>query len=343
MNIGGSLRSAATKVTVAPLGRLAQTVETKTPTQLELWSPSNLASARDQGAVDRARINFGAGLTNAGFSELDISLSPHDEAIWCFMRPAGPPSFTSTLLRELISMRRVLQRMFANLRPGEAAPIKYFVGGSHIPGVYNLGGDLNFFIKSIRARNLEALRSYARDCVDVAYHMTVGFNLPLITIALVQGDALGGGFEGALSFNVLVAERKAKFGLPEILFNLFPGMGAFSFLSRKLDMTRAEKMILSGRIYSAPELYEMGLIDVLAEDGRGEEAVHDYIAQNRRHHTVHRRIREVNLRVNPFSLEELRDVTDIWAEHAMRLHESDLRNMERLANAQLRRVQRAKS
>lgn len=341
MNIGGSLRSAATKVTVAPLGRLAQAVEAKTPTQLELWSPSNLGSARDQGAIDRSRISFGAGLTNAGFSELDITLSPHDETIWCFMRPAGPPSFTPTLLRELISMRRMLQRMFANLRPGEAAPIKYFVGGSRLPGVYNLGGDLSFFIKNIRARNLEALRSYARDCVDVAYHMTVGFHLPLITIALVQGDALGGGFEGALSFNVLVAERKAKFGLPEILFNLFPGMGAFSFLSRKLDMTRAEKMILSGRIYSAPELYEMGLIDVLAEDGRGEEAVRDYIAQNRRHHTVHRRIREVNLRVNPFSLEELRDVTDIWAEHAMRLHEFDLRNMERLANAQLRRVRRA--
>jgi DSF synthase len=127
------------------------------------------------------------------------------------------------------------------------------------------------------------------------------------------------------------------------LFNLFPGMGAFSFLSRKLDMTRAHKMILSGRVFGAPELHEMGLIDVLAEDGRGEEAVRDYIAHNRRHHAVHRRVREVGLRVNPLSLEELRDVTDIWAEHAMRLQESDLRNMERLAHAQLRRVKYARS
>jgi len=277
-----------------------------------------------------------------GFGELDLTLNPRDEAIWCYMRPAGPPSFTPTLLRELISMRRMLQRMFANLPPGEATPIKYFVGGSRLPSVYNLGGDLGFFIKSIRARDLDALRSYAHDCVDVAYQMTVGFHLPLITIALVQGDALGGGFEGALSFNVLVAEKKAKFGLPEILFNLFPGMGAFSFLSRKLDMTRAHKMILGGRIYSASELYEMGLIDVLAEDGQGEAAVRDYIAQNRRHHAVHRRVREVSLRVNPLSLEELRDITDIWAEHAMRLHETDLRNMERLANAQLRRVKYAR-
>jgi DSF synthase len=336
------LRSAVTKkLNITSLGQSAQTAEARNPAQLEFWSPANLASAREERAMQRARIEFSAGVSRAGFRELDLTLNSSEESIWCYMRPAGPPSFTPTLLQELISMRRMLQRMFANLPPGESAPIKYFVGGSRIPGVYNLGGDLGFFVRSIRARDIDALRNYAHDCVDVAHQMTVGFHLPLITIALVQGDALGGGFEGALSFNVLVAEKKAKFGLPEILFNLFPGMGAFSFLSRKLDVTRAHKMILSGRVFGAPELHEMGLIDVLADEGRGEEAVRDYIAQNRRHHAVHRRVREVELRVNPLSIEELRDVTDIWAEHAMRLQESDLRNMERLANAQLRRVKYA--
>ncbi len=337
MTVSGSLLAAVTKLSVAPVGRLAQAAASKTPTQLEFWSPANHTSARERGAVAQPRIGFAAGLTDAGYGELDLTLNPRDEAIWCYMQPAGPPSFTPTLLRELISMRATLQRMFANLPPGEAAPIKYFVSGSRIPGIYNLGGDLGFFIACIRERNLEALRNYAHDWADVVYHMTVGFHLPLITIGLVQGDALGGGFEAALSFNVLVAEKSAKFGLP-VLFNLFPGMGAFSFLSRKLDAARAQKMILSGRIYSATELYEMGLIDVLAEEGCGEKAVRDYIVQNRRHHTVHCCIRDVGMRVNPFSLEELLDIADIWAEHAMRLEESDLRYMERLASAQPRRI-----
>ncbi len=334
-------RAAVSRVNVTPLGRLGRTTEIKIPTQLELWSShTNPVPFGEQRSPERSRVNFGIALANAAFNELELTFSPHDEAIWCFMRPEGPPSFTPTLLRELIAMRRLLQRQFACLQPGEAAPVKYFVGGSRIPGIYNLGGDLNFFIKSIRARNIDALRAYAHDCVDVAYHMTVGFHLPVITIALVEGDALGGGFEGALSFNVLIAEKSAKFGLPEILFNLFPGMGAFSFLSRKLDAIRAHKMILGGKLYSASELYDLGLVDVLAEDGQGAEAVHDYIAQNRRHHAVHRRVREVGLRVDPLSYEELRDVTDIWAEHAMRLQDADLRNMERLAAAQLRRVRR---
>ena len=168
--------------------------------------------------------------------------------------------------------------------------IRYFVGGSRLPHIYNLGGDLGFFIECIRAGNQDALRSYAYDCVDVGYHMSVGFNVPVITIGLVQGDALGGGFEGALSFNVLVAERSAKFGLPEILFNLFPGMGAFSFLSRKLNSAHAQRMIMSGKIYSAEELHALGLVDVLADDGHGEEAVRDYIARNTRAHVAHRSI-----------------------------------------------------
>jgi DSF synthase len=238
----------------------------------------------------------------------------------------------------LIAVRCSIQRLFALPGSTENAPIRYFVGGSRLPRIYNLGGDLGFFAACIRAGDRETLRGYAYDCIDVGYHMSVGFKVPVITIALVQGDALGGGFEGALSFNVLVAERSAKFGLPEILFNLFPGMGAFSFLSRKLDATRAQRMIMSGQIYGAEELYELGLVDVLAEDGKGEDAVRDYIARNSRQHAVHRSIYQARRRVNPLSFEELRDITDIWVDAAMQLNSADLRKMERLMTLQVRRL-----
>jgi DSF synthase len=72
----------------------------------------------------------------------------------------------------------------------------------------------------------------------------------LKTIALVQGDALGGGFECALSGNVLIAERGAKMGFPEILFNLFPGMGAMTCWGVGSATSKAEKIILSGKLFS---------------------------------------------------------------------------------------------
>ena len=270
--------------------------------------------------------------------ELDLLPDPHGEALWCYLRPNGRPSFTPTVLRELIEIRCAIQRVFDARKPSEPVPFRYFVGGSRMPGIYNLGGDFNFLIKHIRTGDREGLLRYAHDCIDVGFHMWTSFDVPVTTIALVQGDALGGGFEGALSFNVLVAERSAKFGLPEILFNLFPGMGAYSFLTRRLDGARAERMIMSGKIFGAEELHEMGLIDVLAEDGQGENAVREYIARNRRRQAVHQSIYEVRRRVHPLTFDEMSDITTIWVEAALRLEEADLRKMERLMIAQLRRL-----
>ena len=81
----------------------------------------------------------------------------------------------------------------------------------------------------------------------------------------MQGDALGGGFECALASDLIVAEERAQLGFPEILFNLFPGMGAYSLLSRRVGMKGAEKMILSARLYTAEELHELGVVDLLVE------------------------------------------------------------------------------
>jgi DSF synthase len=193
----------------------------------------------------------------------------------------------------------------------------------------------------IRNQDRASLRAYAVDCCDVAFHMTMGFNTPVLTIGLVQGDALGGGFEGAMSFNILVAERSARLGLPEVLFNLFPGMGSMSFLSRKIGFGRAERMILSGKIYTAEELYDMGLVDVLAEDGEGEAEVRKFISGSEARYRLYKSLAQARQRVAPLTFEELCDITDIWVNTAMHLSETDLRRMERLALAQRRRVERA--
>jgi DSF synthase len=119
--------------------------------------------------------------------------------------------------------------MFANLRPGEAAPIKYFVGGSRIPGIYNLGGDLSFFIECIRARNLEALRNYAHDCVDVAYHMTVGFHLPLVTIALIQAMRLAAGSKAHCPSTCSWRKKTLSLACPRSCSICFPAWAPSAF------------------------------------------------------------------------------------------------------------------
>jgi DSF synthase len=236
-------------------------------------------------------------------------------------------------------MLRDFQRWQAEIRREFADPsegLRYIVLGSRFPGIFNLGGDLDLFAGFIATGDRGGLVRYGRDCVSILHNNLRQLELPVVTVALVQGDALGGGFEAVLSFNVIVAEKGARFGLPEIGFGLFPGMGAHSLLSRKIGMAKTEAMMLSNRIYTAEEMYEMGIVHVLAEPGCGEEAVRAYIAKNGRRQIGHCGIYHASGLANPITLEELNDIVEVWADTALCLSEADVKLMRRLGGAQTR-------
>lgn len=277
-------------------------------------------------------------IRDISYENIRLDIDTPNSTCWCFMEPVGKPSYTHELMEDISRMQKAITRTFASLPDPAAAPFSWFVMASAVPGIYNLGGDLGHFAQRIRSRDLEAMRHYGHVAVEAIHRNAVAFDSPVVTMALVQGDALGGGFEHALSFDLIVAERSAKMGLPEILFNMFPGMGAYSFLSRRMDRNRAEALILSGRVHTAEELHEMGVVDVLAEDGQGQRAALDYIARHSRKHNAHQAVYRARRRVNPVTLAELIDVVDIWAEAALNLTEADLRKMDRLCTAQNRRL-----
>jgi DSF synthase len=206
-----------------------------------------------------------------------------------------------------------------------------------------MGGDLRLIARLVRDRDRDGLIDYATACIDLVHDNAVGLGLPIVTVSLVQGDALGGGFEAAVSSNFVIAEKRAKFGLPEILFNLFPGMGGYSLIARRIGAAQAERMMLSGRIYGAEQLYELGLVDVLAEDGEGEQAVMDFIARHSRSHGALHSVVQARWRVNPLTYEELHDIAMMWVDTAMALGKPDLNRMERLATAQDRRREAAQA
>lgn len=264
------------------------------------------------------------------YSDLDIRITQEDRAFWCFMKPQARPSFTRQLLIDLTDVQKVIKTILTS----QPNAFDYVVLGSHTKGVFNLGGDLTLFAEKIRNRDREGLRKYAHTCVAISYANYSGYGNRAMTIALLQGDALGGGFESALSCDVLIAERQVKFGLPEILFNLYPGMGAFSFLSRRVGMLKAEEIILSGRTYTAEEMLAVGAIDMVVDLGEGEQAVRDYMESNRSRQLALSAVRKVRRRVNPLSLKELKDITDLWVDTALCLSEHDLRKMNRIAAAQ---------
>ena len=216
--------------------------------------------------------------------------------------------------------------------------IDFFSLVSDVPGVFNFGGDLALFVLLARAKDVESLRMYGRKCLDLVWWMEGAAERGIYTLACVQGDALGGGLEAALPFHNVVAERSAQGGFPEVLFNLFPGMGAWDFVTRRASVRIAQQMIPSGKTYGAPELHELGLVDTVAEDGKGLATVAGIVD------SVQPRLRgtlaalRVKSRLAAISRDLLDSTVDEWAAAALTLSDRDLRLMERLARAQLKKV-----
>lgn len=262
-------------------------------------------------------------------------------ADWCFMHANTPaayhPCFSERLLNELKRTQEGIRRSLAadNAR---TAGIHHLVLASD-NDVFNLGGDLALFSKMIRNGNRGRLLDYARLCVEVAYNFSHLYQDRVHSIAVVQGDALGGGFEAALCCNTIIAEEGTGMGFPEVLFDLFPGMGAYTFLTRRVTPTTAERMMLDGRVYPVEELLRMGVVDHVVPKGEGLVAAQDLIRRNQRIGNALRAMNTVRQACRPVSLEELLAVTTEWVDAAMRLNERGLRTMERLIRAQQRRAE----
>ncbi|MER6093675.1 enoyl-CoA hydratase/isomerase family protein [Streptomyces bluensis] len=92
--------------------------------------------------------------------------------------------------------------------------------------------------------------------------------LPVPTIAAVHGFALGGGFELALSCDVIVADRTAVVGLPEVSVGVIPGGGGTQLLPRRVGAARAAELIFTARRVEAVEARETGLVDQLVDEGQ---------------------------------------------------------------------------
>lgn len=277
-----------------------------------------------------------AAVAGLRLSEFELNFDAEERILWCYFDFSGRPCFTPAVLEQSRRIQTLLRTLIAESHDEEPL-VRYLVLASRAPGVWNLGGDLGLFAELIRAGDRDGLTRYARSCCEVGYTNATLYHLPVITIALVQGEALGGGFEAVLSSNVIVAERGARFGLPEILFNLFPGMGAYSFLSRRIAPGLAERMILSGEIYTAEQLHSLGVVDVLAADGEGVDTIYSYVGRGGRRHRAHAAVRQARQVVQPVTFEEMTRIADLWVDAALKLSDADLRKMLRLAAAQDRR------
>src|SRR5205814_2014739 len=126
---------------------------------------------------------------------------PATGTVWGYFNPRGTACFSLGLLKDIRAHDNALALGGGKVEiEGAQHPVNYYVCGSRVPKVFNLGGDLALFVLLIKSRDREALAHYARMCIDNMYARIHNYYAStMVTISMVEGDALGGGLECALS------------------------------------------------------------------------------------------------------------------------------------------------
>lgn len=255
-----------------------------------------------------------------------------DEAsgtIWNEWHPQPRPCVTLELLKDF-------RLLYSQVACGEIET-DWFVTWSSHPTAFSLGGDLDLFRRCVQSQDWATLDEYADLCIDAIYHHVSGFGKGVNSIAVVQGSALGGGFETVLAMDFVIAEPAAEFGLPEMLFNLFPGMGAYSLLTRKIGPQKAKSFIIEGNVHNTVIMQEFGLVDQVVAAGGGLAAAERFIARWRKHrHGLKTFCQALRCATTETSKTELSSIVRQWVEAARGLTPRDLRMMDLLVRAQHR-------
>lgn len=289
---------------------------------------------------EQGLVNYQQRLLAHDYGQVFCRFDATQQALWSYIhQPNRIPCINHDLLKHLYQHHADIQRSggYVHVEQDNIVPIRYSVFASATPGYFNMGGDLQKMAAAIRQQDRAQLEAYAKLSIDVVAQRAFRFELEHVTkISLLQGEVLGAGIEAAMTSDVLIAEKQAVFCFPELFFNMIPGMGAYSFIARKAGLAIADKMILGCERYTAMQCLEMGLIDMVVEEGEGEQAVHDFIHKNNKRAEGFLSAQKAKARVNPLTYDELKDIVQVWVENALRLSERDLKVMDRFYRAQSR-------
>jgi len=159
----------------------------------------------------------------------------------------------------------IVEGLHAAMDFAETATAKVLLVTSAITGFFAAGAD----IKHMSAVDAASFREYGNALRAGLERLSA---LPMVSVAAIDGLALGGGLELAMACTMRVAATGARLGLPEVKLGLIPGAGGTQRLPRLVGRGRALDIMLTGRQVEADEAFWIGLIDRLAEPGETARA-----------------------------------------------------------------------
>lgn len=245
------------------------------------------------------------------------------------------PKKRDTMNLELISKGIEVIKRFAS-NPDNKNSILIFKRQNG--GIFNYGGDLNYFQEKAKENDINSIREYAMLCAEFVILLHSLNSKGIITSSLVDGDAFGGGFELALSTDFIISTNNANFSFPEIEYNFFPGMGGLNLLSRRIGARNAFNFIIGNKLVNAEEATTLGISDFLIND---ESELFKILNNIQEKSLPILNLMEINQKEfkeehNSFKNEIIKSVLK-WSENINSLNEKQLKKMSIVSKIQEKR------
>lgn len=165
------------------------------------------------------------------------------------------------------TMLAALERFLAEVDTESAHAL---VIRSTVRGGFSAGADLRELYEGLRKRPEREHEAALREFIDRIHSVMDRLDmLPLTTIGVVHGICFGGGFELALTCDILIAERSARFGFPELRLGIIPGFGGIPRLRRDVSNAVVRDLLLTGRSINAKKAQQIGLVSQMVPAGEG--------------------------------------------------------------------------
>jgi enoyl-CoA hydratase len=186
--------------------------------------------------------------------------------------------------------------MYSDLKPG-------FCAGADLRELYRRSTELAPHDAAKGVRNyLERIHA-VMNAIDAS---------PLTTIAAVHGVTFGGGFELALTCDLIIADKMARFCFPELRLGLIPGFGGIPRLKRDLGNAVVRDLLLTGRSFNATKAQQIGLVSQVVGEGEALKAARATAAQLKKFDRATAAAAKKFIKTIPY--DELRKEIDLFCE-----------------------------
>lgn len=212
----------------------------------------------------------------------------------------------------------------------------YIIWTSAIESIFCLGLDLKYILELIKHQDESNLRQYIQRCADVLFINYHNLELPVINIAVINGNAFGGGIDFALSSDVVFAKDGIDCGLSTSEAGILPSVG-LPYYFFKFNGNDLEEKIINQNTQSLDQLLKNHAVNYHYKDDPGQ-VLSDFISRSSEHFLTYACTYRVKKKSSQLKQSFINDFINMWLASALNLTTKEILGLEKMAEIQAKSI-----